>query len=52
MKNAQKMNERSSSKNKRTQHVQTDVYLENFISEKELDLLVELKQQERKLKKI
>lgn len=32
--------------------MQTDVYLESYISEKELDLLVELKQQERKLKKI
>jgi hypothetical protein len=32
--------------------VQTDVYLESYLSEKELDLLVELKQQERKLKKI
>ena len=32
--------------------MQTDVHLESYISEKELDLLVELKQQERKLKKI
>lgn len=46
------MNERSNSKNKKTQHAQTDIYLENFISEKELDLLVELKKQERKMKKL
>ena len=46
------MNDRNNSKNKKSQHVQTDVYLDNFISEKELDLLVELKNQERKMKKL
>ena len=52
MKNAQKLNDKNQQKNRKTQHVQTDVYLDSYISEKELDLLVELKQQERKLKKI
>lgn len=46
------MNDRNNSKNKKTQHVQTDIYLDNFISEKELDLLVDLKKQERKMKKL
>lgn len=46
------MNDRSTSKNKKSQHVQTEVDMDNFISEKELDLLVDLKKQERKLKKL
>ena len=46
------MNDRSTSKNKKCQHVQTEVEMDNFISEKELDLLVDLKKQERKLKKL
>lgn len=52
LKNAQKLNDKNKSQNRKTQQVQTDVYLDSYISEKELDLLVELKQQERKLKKI
>ena len=41
----------SPSVDKTSKEVQTEVYLDSYLSEKELDLMVDLKKQERKLKK-
>ena len=47
-----KKREKSQQLHRSTQYSQTDINMQNYLSEKELDLLVDLKHLERKYKKI